>query len=176
MSSLSCVISPSIVSTFLKNAMISRFAASRSALPAGPPPSSWRAMASYSRRSAATDLSAIELENDGARILAQRRSGAEPLAQVDERDRAPLILKYAFEKLRRLRQWRRSLVAQNALDLENVEREVLTAHLERDQLDVVTAALASDRRHVIRSPSASRSRIGTRPSSCSATPAAHGSV
>src|SRR6266851_4103214 len=248
MSSLSCVISPNIPSTFLKNAMISRLAASRSAFPGGPPPSSCRAMASYSRRSTATgvsaimslpeghfllrieefvrvqdddraailhdeagdvfrgeplhdprwrrhrlrrhlqhfgdriddhpDLAAIKLENDGASILAQRRGGAEALAQIDERDRGALILEHAFEKLRRLGQRRGRLVTQDALDLKDVEREVLPPHFERDQLDVVVAAAAAAaRRHAIRSPSASRSRIGTRPPpSRSATPAAQGSV
>src|SRR2546422_7732815 len=68
-------------------------------------------------------------------------------------------------KFRRLWQRGGRLVAQDALDLKDVEREVLPTDFERDQLDVVAAApaAAAARRHAIRSPSASRSRIGTRP-------------
>src|SRR5205807_29653 len=82
-----------------------------------------------------------------------------PLAQIDERDRAPLILEHAFEKVRRLGQRRRCLVSQDALDLKDVEREILAADLESDQLDIITAGTGHG--HTIRSPSASRSRIGT---------------
>src|SRR2546422_11279288 len=82
-------------------------------------------------------------------------------------------------KFRRVWQRGGRLVAQDALDLKDVEREVLPTDFERDQLDVVAAApaAAAARRDAIRSPSAARSRIGTSPPpSCSATPAAQGSV
>src|SRR2546427_12535856 len=47
------------------------------------------------------------------------------------------------------------ILAEDPLHLEDVEREVLTGHLEGDELDVVACG------HPMRSPSASRSRIGT---------------
>src|SRR5438034_214800 len=144
--------------TCLKKAMISRFTTSRS----GPPAvvSSWRATVSSP---------ALPLQDDGAGLFTVRRRGAEPLAQVDQRDGAPMISQHAFEKIRRLGERRGRLVTQDALDLKDVEGEVLARHLERDELDVVVGT------HVMRSPNASRSRIGTSVPLRRATPAAHGS-
>src|SRR5205807_8036362 len=114
-------------------------------------------------------LPALPFQDDGARLFPVRSRRAEPLAQVDQRDRPPLIPQHAFEKIRGLGQRRGRLVAQDALHLKDVEGEVLARHLEGDELDVVVGA------HVIRSPSASRSRIGTSVPLRRATPAAHGS-
>src|SRR5206468_4293672 len=74
------------------------------------------------------------------------------------------------EKVRRLGERRGRLIAENPLDLEDVERQILTGHLEGDELDVVVAC-----RHPILSPKASTSRIGTRVPRRRATPEAQGS-
>src|SRR5437764_12240655 len=94
---------------------------------------------------------------------------AEPLAEVDERDRAALVLQHALEKVRRLGVSRGRLVAQDALDLEDVEGGVLAGHLECVELYVVAAG------HVSRAPIASRSRMATSATLWLATPVAQGS-
>src|SRR6266571_2803536 len=116
------------------------------------------------------DVAAVPLEDHGARLLAVRRRHAEPLAQVDERHRGALVLQHALEEVGCLGERRRRLVAEDPLHLEDVEREVLTGHLEGDELDVVACG------HPMRSPSASRSRIGTSTPRRRATALAQGSA
>src|SRR5439155_1212178 len=115
------------------------------------------------------ELAALPLEDHRARFLAQRRGQAEPLAEIHERHGDALVAQHALEEIGRLGERRRGLVPEDPLDLEDVEGQVLTGHLEGDQLDVVA------RGHPMCSPSASRSRIGTRAPRRRATPDAHGS-
>src|SRR5213078_1324426 len=115
------------------------------------------------------ELTALPLEDHRARFLAQRRGRAEPFTEIHERHGDALVAQHALEEIGRLGEGGGSLVAEDPLDLEDVEGQVLAGHLEGDELDVVAGG------HPMRSPSASKSRIGTRAPRRRATPDAHGS-
>jgi len=93
------------------------------------------------------------------RVSRAWRGGGRDACQIGRVESPPLVLEHAFKNSGALGNGR-ALVPEDALDLKDVEREVLAADLERDQLDVVTVNPL-----VVRSwygsPSASRSRIGT---------------
>ena len=69
----------------------------------------------------------------------------EALAQVDHRHGAALVRHHALEELGRLGQRRGRLVAEDPLDLEDVERELLGPDPEAHELDVVAGVVMRQR-------------------------------
>src|SRR3954466_3858200 len=116
-----------------------------------------------------------EVEDHGPGLLPDRCLELEALPEVHHRHRPAGVRHDALEERRRLGQRGRRLVAQDALDLQDVERELLGAQTEGHHLDVV-GRVHADVVSEMRATKAVRSSSGTRPSGRRATAAANGRV
>ena len=96
-------------------------------------------------------------------------STLEPLAQVDDWHGAALVRQHPFEESGGLGQRRGRLVSEDALDLKDVERELLAAARGRSPAGCRRQSAHAAEASEIRAPSAARSSNGTNPPSGGAT-------